>query len=117
MLKLLFILLLILLGIAHDNYAQNLSDLELQIEDALEKNDTTDIAIAWYNLGKYYDNENDPRNSNKALKIALFWSQSNNNHKAVSSIANYLASNYSIESKTIQLTWHIITKRWAKFTK
>jgi len=100
MLKLLFILLLILLGIAHDNYAQNLSDLELQIENALEKNDTTAIAIAWYNLGKYYDNENDPGNSNKALKIALFWSQSNNNHKAVSSIANYLASNYSIESKS-----------------
>jgi len=81
-------------------YSQTITELESRIQEAELTHDTTAIAKAWYNLGKFYDNDNEPVKSNSALKTALFWAESNKNHSAVSSIANYLASNYSIQSRS-----------------
>lgn len=109
MLKSLLILFLILSGASNIIRAQSISELEFQVEEALKKNDTTAVAKAWYNIGKYYDLENDIKNSNKALLTALRWAKSNKNRAATSSIANYLAANYSVESKSDSAIYYYYT--------
>ena len=100
MAKIQLILITTLLVFSGKVYSQTITELKSLIKEAELNRDTTALAKSWYSMGKFYDNSDEPSKSNKALKTALFWAESNKNHSAVSSIANYLASNYSIESKS-----------------
>jgi len=79
--------------------AQNLADLENEIEKAKASNDNTALAQSWYNLAKFFDNSGETSNSNDALRKAIYWAKSNNNYKTLLSAYNYFASNLSTEGK------------------
>ncbi len=76
-------------------FCQNISEFQENINEAEQAKDTLAIARAWYKLGKYYEIDEQLTNSNTAFKTALFFAESINSTKAISSIANYLASNFS----------------------
>jgi len=80
--------------------SQELTELKHNIKTAEDKNDTLLLTKAWYQLGKYYDNLQQMDESNQALRTAMSLAKKNNNHKSLSSVANYLASNFSITGES-----------------
>ena len=78
-------------------FCQNISELQENVNEAEQAKDTLAIARAWYKLGKFYEIDEQIQNSNVAFKNALFFAESINSTKAIASIANYLASNFSID--------------------
>ena len=87
--------ILILNFLTSNLFCQNISEFQQKINEAEQTKDTLAIARAWYKLGKFYDINEQLPESNEAFNTALFFAESINSFKAISSIANYLASNYS----------------------
>ena len=98
-LKVLFIIL-VFHFLANPIFCQDISEFQQNINEAEQTKDTLAIARGWYKLGKLYDINDQPSNSNEAFNTALFFAESINSTKAISSIANYLASNYSVMGKS-----------------
>lgn len=97
--KSLFIILFFQL-IASSIFSQDISEIQERINEANQKEDTLDIARAWYSLGKFYEINEDLPKSNEAFQTALYFANSINSAKAILSISNYLASNYSIVGRS-----------------
>ncbi len=81
-------------------FCQNIVEFQNKINDAKQNKDTLALARNWYKLAKYYDNNNQFQQSNKALHTAWFYAQAIHNQKAISTITNYLASNFSYMGKS-----------------
>ena len=77
-------------------FSQELTDIQNKIKIAENAKDTIALSKAWYNLGKFYDNQQQIEKSNDALRKALYWAKINGNYNTFSSVANYLASNYCL---------------------
>ena len=76
--------------------SQSIEELQTNITEAKQGNDTLAMARGWYKLGVFYDRQQQVQKSNKAFLKALYLANSIKSSKAIASIANYLASNYSI---------------------
>lgn len=80
-------------------FSQEIEELKQELNEAALENDTLAMSRIWYRIGRYYDHQNQFTESNNAFKRALFLAKTINNENAISSISNYLASNYSISGK------------------
>ena len=81
-------------------FAQDETELKVQIEQATLNNDSLNLSRAWFKMGKFYDQQGQIAKSNQALQVALFWANSIQNNKAKALISNYLASNYSLTGES-----------------
>ena len=93
------IFVFILIVASSVSFAQNIEELHTNIAQAKHNNDTLAMARCWYKLGVYYDNKQQAKKSNQSFLQALYWASSIESSKAIASISNYLASNYSIEGQ------------------
>ncbi len=95
---LIFIFLSLIFG--SNLLCQEADEFREKIAVAEQQKDTLALARNWYKLAKFYDGEGEMQKSNNALIRALFYARSINSDKAISSVANYLASNYSFAGKS-----------------
>ncbi len=93
-------IILIFSFLTYNLFCQNISEFKDNINEAEQTKDTLAIARAWYKLGRFYDINEQISKSNEAFNTALFFAECINSTKAVSSIANYLASNFSTTGQT-----------------
>jgi tetratricopeptide (TPR) repeat protein len=77
-------------------FSQEIEELKQDLNFAVLEKDTLGMSRICYRIGRYYDQRNLITESNHALKQALFWAKTIDNENAISTISNYLASNYSI---------------------
>ncbi len=84
--------------------SQELSEIQTAIHHAEEANDTLGMTRAYYNLGRFYDQNNNPEQSNETLEKALELARTSNNQRAIATISNYLASNYSVMGRQQEAT-------------
>ena len=95
----LFISLFIFLVATTASSSQSIEELQTNIAEAEQAKDTLAITRAWYKLGVLYYDEQKLQESNNSLMQAYFWAESISSSKAIASITNYLASNYSSVGK------------------
>lgn len=78
---------------------QNTSDLlagfKADLQTALEQNDSLNAARNYYKIAKYFFQTQDIDKSNKNLVKGIELAQGIQNHKAISTLSNYLGTNYS----------------------
>jgi len=70
------------------------------LNNALNSNDNLTAARISYKIGKLYDRQNKPSESNRFLEKALKYAREAGSSKAIAVITNYLAGNYSEQGKT-----------------
>lgn len=90
----------ILFVVSEVSFGQSIEELQTNIADAKLENDTLAMARGWYKLGVFYDKQQQVQQSNRSLLQALYWANSIKSSKAIASISNYLASNYSISGQS-----------------
>ncbi len=74
-------------------------DFQLAVKEAQTQKDTLGLSRAYYKLGRFYDQNQQVENSNKAMQHALFWAELSQKNIAIAAVSNYLAANYSILGK------------------
>lgn len=90
------IFVFILIVVSAISFGQSIKELQTNIAEAQLGNDTLAMAREWYKLGVFYDKQQEVQQSNRSFLHALYWANSIKSSKAIASISNYLASNYSI---------------------
>lgn len=89
------IFVFILFVVSAVSFGQSIEKFQKNIADAKLENDTLAMARGWYKLGVFYDKQQQFQQSKRSFLRALYWANSIKSSKAIASISNYLASNYS----------------------
>ena len=97
-LSLLFFLLIFNL-LTNSLFCQDLPEFQNRITEANQNKDTLAIARGWHKLGKFYEMNGQLKESTEAFRTALFFADCIKSFKAISSIANYLASNFDYSAQ------------------
>lgn len=77
------------------NSSDILSDFKTDLQDALERNDSLNAARNYYKIAKYFFQTQDIHKSNSNLIKGIELAKGIQNHKAISTLSNYLGTNYS----------------------
>lgn len=77
-------------------FSQEIEELKQDLNIAVLEKDTLGMSRIWYRIGRHYDLQNQSNKSNHAFRQALALAKTIDNENAISTISNYLASNYSI---------------------
>jgi tetratricopeptide (TPR) repeat protein len=80
-------------------FSQEIEELKQDLNIAVLEKDTLGMSRIWYRIGRHYDHQNQSVNSNNAFRQALSLAKNIHNENAISTISNYLASNYSISGE------------------